>query len=207
VKRTTDRPGTRELAAEGALLPGELEKPVLIPDRSERAEEIVAAARRILESEGPQALTMRRVADELGIQAPSLYKHFTNKRAIETALIIAAMVEIGDATHSVLRLPDTDSRVTALLATYRAHALANAALYRLVTQASFAREQLPEGLEAWAGNPWFVVAGDASLAQAMWSFAHGMVVLEIDDRYPPGSDLESTWRAGASAFERAAWVQ
>ena len=207
MKRTTARPGNGELAVEGALLPGELEKPALLADRSERANEIVAAARKLLESEGPEALTMRRVADELGIQAPSLYKHFTNKRAIEAALIVAAMVEIGDATHSVLRLPDTGSRVTALLATYRAHALANAALYRLVTQASFARDQLPEGLEAWAGNPWFVVTGDASLAQAMWSFAHGMVVLEIDDRYPPGSDLQSTWRAGALAFEQAARVQ
>jgi hypothetical protein len=59
-------------------------------------------------------------------------------------------------------------------------------------------------LEEWAGNPWFVVTGDPSLAQALWSFAHGMLILELDDRYPPGSDLDSTWRAGAAAFEHAA---
>ena len=63
------------------------------------------------------------------------------------------------------------------------------------------RQNLPPGLEAWAGNPWFVVTGDSHRAQALWSFAHGMVILELDDRYPPGSDLDGTWRAGAAAFE------
>jgi hypothetical protein len=47
------------------------------------------------------------------------------------------------------------------------------------------------------------VTGDPALAQALWSFAHGMVTLELDGRYPPGSDLDATWRAGATAFERA----
>ena len=61
--------------------------------------------------------------------------------------------------------------------------------------------RLPEGLEEWAGNPWFVVTGDPWLAQALWSFAHGMLILELDQRYPPGSDLRRTWRAGANAFE------
>jgi hypothetical protein len=38
----------------------------------------------------------------------------------------------------------------------------------------------------------------------MWSFAHGMVILELDRRYPDGSDLDRTWRAGAEAFTLAA---
>jgi hypothetical protein len=79
-------------------------------------------------------------------------------------------------------------------------------LYRLATSGPLARQRLPEGLEDWAGNPWFVVTGDAALAQALWSLAHGMVILELDDRYPPGSDLDATWRAGAVAFERAVAV-
>ena len=37
-------------------------------------------------------------------------------------------------------------------------------------------------------------------SQALWSFAHGMVILEIDGRYPDGSDLDRTWAAGADAF-------
>ena len=43
------------------------------------------------------------------------------------------------------------------------------------------------------------VMGDAYLAQAVWSAAHGMVVLELDGRYPPGSDLGRTWREAAES--------
>jgi AcrR family transcriptional regulator len=186
------------------LLPGELERPEPSIERPGRASEIVAAARTILGAEGSDALTMRHVAEALGIKAPSLYKHFPNKKAIEAALVTDAMIEIGEATHAALRQPGASRPLTRLLATYRAHCRANAAAYRLATQASFARDQLPVGLEAWAGNPFYVVTGDPSLAQALWSFAHGMVVLELDGRFPPGSDLDATWRAGADAFERAA---
>jgi AcrR family transcriptional regulator len=40
---------------------------------SPRATEIVAAARELLEEEGPDALSMRRLAERLGIRAPSIY--------------------------------------------------------------------------------------------------------------------------------------
>jgi hypothetical protein len=34
----------------------------------------------------------------------------------------------------------------------------------------------------------------------MWAFAHGMVSLEIDGRFPPQADLDEAWRAGLTAF-------
>jgi hypothetical protein len=58
-------------------------------------------------------------------------------------------------------------------------------------------------LEEWAGTPFFLAAGEAHLAQALWSFAHGMVILELDNRFPPGN-LDATWQAGATAFNTAA---
>ena len=147
---------------------------------------------------------MRRLGDELGIQAPSLYKHFSGKAAVELALVADAMRDIGEVTHEAIHERRVGGRVTSLLRVYRAHCVANAARYRLATTGHLDRDKLPAGLEEWAGNPWYVVTGDPSLAQALWSFAHGMVTLELDDRYPPGSDLDGTWRAGAAAFERAA---
>ena len=30
--------------------------------------------------------------------------------------------------------------------------------------------------------------------------AHGMVILELDDRFPPGADLDAAWARGLSAF-------
>ncbi len=186
------------------LLPGEVDRPAPLPARSPRSEQIIAAARRVLEGEGPDALTMRRLADELGIQAPSLYKHFSGKAAVERELIADAFWEIGDVTHAAIHEAGPGEGLLGLVVAYRRHSLAHPGLYRLATSGRLDRERLPPGLEDWAGNPWFVVTGDPSLAQALWSFAHGMVILELDDRYPPGSDLDGTWRAGAAAFQQVA---
>ena len=184
--------------------------------RSGRAADIVAAARRILEEEGVEALTMRRLAGELGMRAPSLYKHFPTKRAVEAALIEEGMVELGQALHAALRTPARAAlrtpahgalrtpahggAVRKLLEAYRKAAVARPALYRLATAGPLPREDLPPGLEAWAGEPFFLATGDPWKAQALFSLAHGMVILELDDRFPPRSDLRRTWRAAAAAF-------
>ena len=168
--------------------------------RSGRAADIVAAARRILEDEGIDALTMRRLAAEVGIQAPSLYKHFPTKRAVEVALIAEVLFEVGEILHAAVATPGRAGPVRSLLEAYRNAAQANPAMYRLATSGFLPREDLPPGLEDWAGRPFFIATGDPWKAQAMFSFAHGMVILELDERFPPGSDLGRTWKAGAAAF-------
>lgn len=160
----------------------------------------MAAARRILECGGIEALTMRRVAAEVGMQAPSLYKHFRTKRAVEAALIEQGMLEFGSALHAALCVPGRRGAVRRLLDAYRKGALANPTLYRLATAGPLPRESLPQGLEDWVGAPFLLATGDPWRAQALFSFAHGMVILELDDRFPRGSDLGRTWKAGGSAF-------
>jgi AcrR family transcriptional regulator len=176
-----------------------------------RAAQIIAAARELLEGEGRDALTMRRLGQVLGIRAPSIYKHLPGKHAVEVALMEAGFAELGEALHRAVGNAGTEAPpvrpgdgVAALMATYRAESLARPNLYRLATTGQLPRSELTPGLEEWAGEPWFLVAGDSFLAQAMWSFAHGMVILELDHRYPDGSDLDRTWRAGAEAFTLAA---
>jgi AcrR family transcriptional regulator len=168
--------------------------------RSGRAADIVAAARNIVEQQGADALTMRRLAAEVGIQAPSLYKHFPTKRAVETALIAEVLLEVGEILHAAVAAPGRAGPVRSLLEAYRNAAQADPAMYRLATSGRFPREDLPSGLEDWAGRPFFIATGDRWKAQALFSFAHGMVILELDERFPPGSDLGRTWKAGAAAF-------
>jgi AcrR family transcriptional regulator len=161
---------------------------------------VVAAAWVLLEAEGPEALTMRRLADELGIKAPSLYKHLPDKAALEAALVEAALAEMGTALHAAVARPGRAGPVRALLDTYRSYGVANPNLYRLATAGRLPRPLLPSGLEDWAGEPFFLVTGDPHRSQALWAFAHGMVILEIDRRFADASDLGPTWRAGAAAF-------
>jgi AcrR family transcriptional regulator len=171
--------------------------------RSPRAIQVVDAAHRLLESEGPDALTMRRLGDELGIRAPSIYKHFPGKPAVELAMIEDAMVELGAALHQAVAGAETGDALTALLVAYRSHALAHPNLYRLATGAPLRRQDMAAGLEDWAGEPFYLATGEPYLAQALWAFAHGMVILELDNRFLPDSDLDRTWATGAAAFVTA----
>ncbi len=169
-------------------------------ERSDRVNQIVAAARRLVETEGAETLTMRRLGDELGIKAPSLYKHLPGRESVIALLVDESLFESGDRMHAAVAAPAAGGPVPALLAAYRAFGRDHPNLYRLVTTGSLPRSALTPGLEDWAGEPFFRATGEPYRAQALWAFAHGTLILEIDARFLPGSDLERTWRAGARAF-------
>ena len=170
------------------------------PERlTPRAREIVTAAREVLESEGLAALTMRNVAARLGIRAPSLYKHFPDKDALEAAIISDGFVEMAEEFE---RAGDGGAvSLVDLAAVYRAFARAHPHLYRLMTDQELRRDLLAPGVEDRAALPVYLAAGeDADRARAAWAFAHGMTMLELTDRFPPGADVEAAWDTGLRAF-------
>jgi AcrR family transcriptional regulator len=166
---------------------------------SERAREIVATAGDLLEEEGLDALSMRRLADRLGIRAPSIYKHLPDKRALENALISAGFEDLAVAfEHAVA---SGDDPVSAIGGAYRDFARRHPHLYRLMTGRPLEREQLVPGVEARAARPVVdAFGGDPDLARAAWAFAHGMTILELNDRFPPGADLDAAWKRGLDAL-------
>lgn len=171
-------------------------------ERSARTAQIIRSARELVEKEGPEALTMRRLGEVVGIRAPSLYKHLPGKAAVTGAVVEVAMLELGTALHDAVadEAEPRALRIRRLLSAYRGQALASPHLYRLATSGPLARDQLSPGVEDWAGEPFLIVTGEPHLAQALWSAAHGTVILELDGRYPPGSDLDQTWAALGTAF-------
>ncbi len=58
------------------------------------AERVVAAAMEIADAEGTSAVTMRSVADALGVQAMSLYNHVANKDAILDRMVDAVFASV-----------------------------------------------------------------------------------------------------------------
>ncbi|GAA1967628.1 TetR/AcrR family transcriptional regulator [Microbacterium deminutum] len=58
-------------------------------------ERVLAAAGAIADADGLDALTMRRLAEDLGVEAMSIYYHLPNKDAILDGLIESAFAEIG----------------------------------------------------------------------------------------------------------------
>ena len=183
----------------------------------------MAAGRRLLEEEGPEALTMRRLAERLGIRAPSLYKHLPDKAALQAAIIATGFEEAaaafeaavdgaaeggGQGAHGGAGGTASDGAGTgaggalpALAAAYRRFALAHPHLYRLMTNGPLPREHLPPGLEDRTAAPVLRAAASQARARAVWAFAHGMVMLELDHRFPAEADLDAAWRAGIAAFQ------
>jgi AcrR family transcriptional regulator len=183
--------------------------PAVVVARSARADEVVAAARRLLEEEGAGALTMRRLAEQLGIKAPSLYKHLPDKAALEAAIIATGLEEaaarfeqaVDSATTGGDAAGEGAAAISALAAAYREFALAHPHLYRLMHNGPLPRRHLPAGVEDRAAAPVLRVAGSRARARALWAFAHGMVMLELDQRFPADADLDAAWEAGITAFQ------
>ena len=164
-----------------------------------RGDELVAAARALLEEEGPDALSMRRVAERVGIRAPSIYKHFADKRALENAIVSAGFVDLASAFRAAQ--DGAADPLGALARAYREFARRRPHLYRLMTERPLDRANLTPGVEDEAARPLVeAVGGDAIRARAIWAFAHGMTILELNGRFPPGADLDAAWRRGLDAF-------
>jgi AcrR family transcriptional regulator len=164
-----------------------------------RAREIVEAALELLEEEGPDGLSMRRLGARLGIRGPSIYKHLPDKQALEAGIISLGFERSAVAFESAV--DGADDPLTALASAYRVFAKEHPHLYRLMTERELRRGLLWPGVEARAAKPVFEAVGrDPDFARAVWAFAHGMTILELNRRFPPDADLDAAWQRGLEAF-------
>jgi AcrR family transcriptional regulator len=112
-----------------------------LPNRDRRAERREATRREILDTaweiarrDGLAAVTLREVAQRIGMRSPSLYTHFDSKNAIYDAMFAQAWAGFS-AMFDALRLPAADRE--ALLAGAEAFfdfAAADLARYQLMNQ-------------------------------------------------------------------------
>jgi AcrR family transcriptional regulator len=82
--------------------------------RAATTEEIRLTARRLLVEHGPEAVSLRAIAREMGMTAPGLYRYFDSREALIRAVvadIFAEMAEdVGQAIHGTARQPGEDDR-------------------------------------------------------------------------------------------------
>lgn len=80
--------------------------------RAELTQEILEAARRQLAADGADRLSLRAVARELDMAPSGLYRYFTSRDGLLTALIIEAYNALGDhAEHALTEAGKGDHRV------------------------------------------------------------------------------------------------
>jgi AcrR family transcriptional regulator len=95
------------------------------------ADDVVDAALRVVEREGADALTMRRLADELGAAVTAIYWHVGNRDALVNLLVERLIEEMGDV-HATGRTPH--ARLAGLAGELRARLLARPHLIALADQ-------------------------------------------------------------------------
>lgn len=161
---------------------------------SKLANDIVAGAAAIVERTGTdEAVTLRSVAREVGIAAPSIYAHFADRDAILWGLVGRVFDDLRVQVGAVLDgYDDPVDRLVAGCEGYVAYGLDNPALYRVLFARQFPEEDAPaEGLPV--GGEAFgllveaierCVAAGRSVstdpfadATAVWVALHGMVSL------------------------------
>ena len=164
---------------------------------SERGNQVRAAVKRValaqLESGGPAAVALNAIARELGVCGPALYRYFSNRDALLTALVFDAYEDLAAALE-----PSTD--LESFARAYREWALAQPHRYRLLFSrpvAGLRRRTSPRWSRppsaAWRSSLRFV---DEERAVTLWSRAHGHVSLEIEGNFASmGLDPEALYRS------------
>jgi AcrR family transcriptional regulator len=163
-------------------------------DRAREAEQraVLDAAGALLQSEGPGALSVRRLAQLVGASTTVVYTHFGGKDALLGALYRDALEQMGQAMAR-RRAPDPLSLLGELAQAYRRFALAHRALYAVLS-AAWGAEEGRAAQQIREGRPYRLLhdavarcleagllrgSSAAALADVMWANVHGLVSLEL----------------------------
>lgn len=162
-------------------------------------EKILRAAHKLFDREGADAVSMRRVAEAVGITPMAIYRHFPNRDALLKKLSDDSFNAVAQDWETHARIPDVLKRLMALLEPYLDYALEHPHLFdhAFSVRRDDAR-RYPEDFRAGL-SPTFNVAlatiadGMAQgvfkqddpydVTMAVWAQQHGLVALYRAGRF------------------------
>jgi AcrR family transcriptional regulator len=101
-------------------------------DHEPTSKRIATAARELLDSEGVEAVTMRRVASAVGITAMAVYRHYADRDALLNALADEGFIELADKLQETRLKGELETRMRKLLDTNLDFALSRPKLFELM---------------------------------------------------------------------------
>jgi AcrR family transcriptional regulator len=158
--------------------------------RAELRAALVAAAARIVATEGPEALTLRRVADDVGTSTMAVYTHFGGMDELRRAVRGSGYGELAAALAALPRSGDPMPDLLLVCDAYYRFAVSHPDLYR----AMFMERPLDEqdaaecegifatliGAVAACVEEGSLAPGDpAAIATEIWVLGHGIASLEL----------------------------
>jgi len=150
---------------------------------------LIDAARRLLESEGPSALSLRAVAREAGVSPAAPYHHFKDKGELLDAVAGEGWMMLDQAIVAAkASAPSIHAAMTEIGVAYVCFATNNPALYRVMYDTARDKEAFPEKMQDGEDSAYCKVrdtlieagadpsaAVDIELATiAAWCSAHGL---------------------------------
>jgi AcrR family transcriptional regulator len=151
---------------------------------------IIAAARALYFERGPDAVTMRAVAERVGVTATALYRHFADKDALLREIMGEGSRLLGSHLFRALEAPTPLERLRATANAYLDFAVAQPQAYRALYEAGevedgspiqlqrgamrrFLRDRVREAMDAGVVAP-----GDPDgTALSVWAMLHGLASL------------------------------
>jgi len=185
-------------------------KPVNAPLGRGRLLEVAA---RIFAAEGAGALTVRRLASELGTSTMSLYSHFSGKEQLIEATADEFVVRFAQALQAVPVTDDALFDFVCLSNTYRSISLANRDLYRVAMASGrlSIRNDAPSGIRGmfdYCAHAISRCIDDGSLAISdaragllvFWTSVHGQVTLEMEQVFDSPQAGREAWETCSTAL-------
>lgn len=169
------------------------------------SEDILKTAVHLVEHGDADGLSLRAVAAELGVRAPSLYRYFPDKEALEVAVAEAIQILILGEFQTASATADPDAKFCRIVDAYLRFARERFPLYAFVMQ-----NRHPERYGSGAGKAvWNLVLqaasgvsgqlDDTAAAVAIWAFLHGYATLEHSGAFGPSGPKGGLER-GVEAF-------
>ena len=164
---------------------------------------ILAAARRLVERDGPAALSMQAVADDVGVRAPSLYKRFADRAALLSAVQRQIFGELGARLEVAAARPGPHFALAGMAHAYRAFARARPHLYTLMFAPDLAHDAAGDDARRLAAQPIVsrladMVGRERALptARVLTAFVHGFVSMELQGAFRLGGDVDAAFALG-----------
>jgi len=154
---------------------------------------IVAAAGTLLESGGPDAVTLRSVGAAAGVSRSAAYRHYDDKADLLRALAAQTLIELAARIRRAAEGNGRDSRLHRGCAAYLAHALEQPHHYQLIF-GDTPIDQPDQELESAADDAMLAIrelvkraqtegelgtAPPRELATVLWVLLHGLAQLQI----------------------------
>jgi AcrR family transcriptional regulator len=158
---------------------------------------ILEAARDLIAAGGVESLSMRGVAERVGLSATAIYHHFANKQELVDRVVRGAYERFGAYMEEAARRHPQGSfdRVRALGEAYLTFALEHAAYFRVIFSIAVPNPRALEDLPGGAGYPLLrQCVTDAMESGAMrradpdvtahylWAVVHGVLTLVLSCR-------------------------